>query len=286
MRILVTGGGGQLARGISRRGALRGIEIIALGRDRLDVTAPVQIASALADHAPRAVIHTASYTHVDRAESERARAHMVNVIGAGCVAAACAERGTPMIHLSTDYVFDGTAVRPYREQDRIAPLNAYGETKAESERVVLAAGGTVVRTAWLFGHGGPSFVHAIARRAVEQPVLQVVADQLGNPTWTDDLADALLELAVDNPRVGLLHVCGDEPTTRHAFAKAIVDEMRRYRPVACERIEPVSTADRPAPARRPAYSVLDTERARSLGLPIRSWRSGLRQLLAAEHGAR
>jgi dTDP-4-dehydrorhamnose reductase len=285
MRVLVTGGGGQLARAISRRSTLRGIDVISLGRDSLDITVPAQIASVLAHHRPSVVIDTASFTHVDRAETERARAHAVNTLGAANVATACADRGTPLIHLSTDYVFDGTSTRPYHEGHTVTPLNVYGETKAEGERAVLDAGGTVVRTAWLFGHGGPSFVHAIARRALEQPVLHVVADQRGNPTWTDDLADALLQLAADNPRAGLLHVCGDEPTTRHAFAEAIVQELRRFRAVACERIEPISTAEMPAPARRPAYSVLNTQRARSLGLPLRSWRSGLRDVLASELGA-
>lgn len=284
MKILVTGGRGQLGRGLARRAEARGDEVIACGRDALDVTVPSRVAAAVREHAPEVVIHAAGFTHVDRAERERARAHAVNTVGAGNVARACADRGTPMIDVSTDHVFDGASDRPYREDDRVAPINAYGETKAGGEREVLALGGTVVRTSWLFGHGGPSFVHAIARLAAERAVLRVVADQHGCPTWVDHLAEALLRLAAAGPRGEILHVCGDEPTTRHAFARAVIDELRRHRPLACERVEPIATADHPAPARRPAYAALDTSRARARGLPIGSWREGLRRMLAAELG--
>lgn len=282
MRVVVTGGRGQLARGIVRRGTVHGIDVIALGRETLDVTNPPQIAAALAVCAPHVVIDAAGFTDVDRAETERARAYAVNAVGAYNVARACAERATPVIHVSTDHVFDGAATQPYREGDRISPVNVYGETKAAGEQAVLGVGGTVVRTAWLFGEGGPSFVHAIAHRAVSQPVLRVVTDQHGSPTWVDDLADALLELSVKKPQPEVVHVCGDEPATRHAFALAIVDELRGHAAVTCERIAPISSAELPACARRPPYSVLDTERARSRGLRIGSWRDGLRRMLAAE----
>lgn len=290
MRFLVTGGRGQLARGILRRGGARGHEVIGLGREALNITAPAQVAAVLATWAPDVVINTAAYTQVDRAEAERDRAQAVNALGAGLLARACYDRGTPLLHISTDYVFDGAATRPYREDDPVAPLGTYGATKAEGERLVLAAGGTVVRTAWLFGQGGPSFVHAIARRAIEDPVLRVVEDQQGSPTWVEDLADALLKLGAAPPGAQVFHVCGDEPATRHGFALAIVDELRLHRQVACQRIEPIATSDLPASAGavapRPKYSVLDTACARSRGLPIRSWRAGLRAMFAAESRVR
>lgn len=286
MRFLVTGGRGQLARGILRRGGASGHEVIGFGREALDVTAPAQAEAVLAAWTPDVVINTASFTHVDRAETERDRAQAVNALGAGLLARVCRDRGTPLLHVSTDYVFDGAATRPYREDDPVAPIGAYGATKAEGERLVLAAGGTVVRTAWLFGRGGPSFVHAIARRAVEESVLRVVADQEGSPTSVDDLADALLKLGAAPPGAQVFHVCGDEPTTRHGFAQAIVDELRRHRAVRCQRVEPISTSELPASAPRPSYSVLDTTRARSRGLPIRSWRAGLRAMFAAESRVR
>lgn len=286
MRILVTGGRGQLARGILRRGPARGDEVIAFGRDALDVSVPASVIAALAAYSPDVVINAAAFTNVDLAETERGQARAVNGLGAGSVARACADLGTPLIHISTDYVFDGSSARPYHEDDAVAPLGVYGATKLEGERRVLAAGGTVVRTSWLFGQGGPSFVHAIARRAVEQPVLRVVDDQHGIPTWVDDLADALLELADSKLGAEILHLCGDEPVSRHGFARAIVDEMRLHDPVACERIDPISTSELPAAAPRPKSSVLDTTRARSRGLPIRSWRTGLRAMLAAERRGR
>lgn len=291
MKVLVTGGRGQLGRSLARAAAARSAagdavdEIIALGRDALDVTAPAQIARALHDHAPEVVINGAAYTGVDRAETDRDRAFAVNAEGAGQLARACAAASVPLLHVSTDYVFDGAAARPYREDDPVSPINVYGASKAAGERWVLDAGGVVVRTSWLFGEGGPSFVHAMLRRAREQPTLRVVADQHGCPTCADDLAAALLELA-RRARDGIYHACGDGPTTWHGLAVAIVDEARRHTALACERVEPITTAEYPTPARRPAYSVLDTGRLRALGIALPSWRGGLSRVIAAAVGAR
>ena len=282
MKVIVTGGGGQLGRCLLRRGTATAVEIVALGRDALDVTDPARITAALAAHRPDAVIHAAAFTDVDRAELDRERAWAVNARGAELVARACAECRIPLWYVSTDHVFDGSATRPYREDDPTAPVNTYGISKAEGERVVRASGGTVVRTAWLFGRHGSGFVHAVVRRAREQRVLRVVADQYGSPTWGDDLADALLQLARERPAVDVVHVCGDGPVSRHAFAEAIVGELGRHAAVVCERIEPIASTDRSSPARRPRYTVLDTTRARRLGIPIRPWRDGLRAMLSAE----
>ena len=280
MRVLVTGGRGQLGRGLGRRGPAHGIEVMAPGRESLDVTEPATIERALDALQPAAVIAAAAFTDVDRAEREPERAFAVNAVGAASVAWACAARSIPLVHVSTDYVFDGTARTPYREDAAVAPLGVYGASKAAGERAVLELGGTVVRTSWLFGEGGPSFVHAIARRAVEPEELRVVRDQEGCPTWVDHLADALCALVRRGPPTAIIHVCGDEPVTRDAFARAILDELRRHGPLPCARIVPIATSELPAAARRPAYSVLDTTRARDLGLPIGSWRDGLPALLA------
>ncbi len=284
MKLLVTGGRGQLGRSLVRAAAARGDAVVALARDTLDITVPAQIAAALRAHAPAVVINGAAYTAVDRAEAERDRAFAVNADGAGQIARACAAASVPLLHVSTDYVFDGTATRPYREDDPASPINVYGASKAAGERQVLDAGGVVVRTSWLFGEGGPSFVHSMLRLARERPSLRVVADQHGCPTCADDLAAALLELAT-RERGGIYHACGDGPTTWHGFATAIVDEARRHTALACERVEPITTAEYPTPARRPAYSVLDTGRLRALGITVPSWRSGLRRVIAAAVGA-
>jgi len=265
MKLLVTGGSGQLGRALARTHAA-----VALDRADLDITSPARIAAALDTHAPTVVINAAAYTAVDRAESERAHAFAVNAEGAAHVARACAARGISLVHVSTDYVFDGAARRPYREGDEASPVNAYGESKLAGERAVLAEGGTVVRTAWLFGHGGPSFVHAIARAAREQPVLRVVDDQHGCPTFADHLAPVLIALA---GRGGIWHACG-EPASRYGLALAIVEALR----ARCE-VVPVPTAAMPTPARRPLYSVLDVGRLAQLGITLPSWRAGLSAVL-------
>lgn len=283
MKILVTGGRGQLGRSVAERGPVHGHAIVPVDHE-VDVRDRAQIAAALAEHAPEAVINAAAYTAVDTAETQRALAFAVNAEGAANVARACAERGVPVLHVSTDYVFGGDGVRPYREDDPLAPLGVYGASKAAGERAVLELGGTVVRTSWLFATGGPSFVHTMLRLASERPVLRVVSDQHGCPTWAGDLADALLALAERRTRERLYHACGDGPTTWHGFALAIIEEARRHRTLACERIDAITTAEYPTPARRPAYSVLDTSRLRAAGITMPSWRPGLARVVADELG--
>lgn len=284
MTVLVTGGAGQLGRSVARRGAARGLAIAALGRAELDVCDESAVERQLASIAPGLVIHAASYTRVDDAERDAERAFAVNTEGARIVAAACARHGIPLLHVSTDYVFAGDAATPYREGDPTAPLNVYGRSKAESELLVLEAGGTVVRTSWLFSAHGPSFVQAIVRLAVERPILSVVDDQRGCPTWADDLAEALLELGTRGDRAGIYHYCNEGETTRHAFALAIVAQARRHVQLACERIDPISSSSLPQAARRPTFSVLDTSRIRALGIATPPWGPGLARTLAADLG--
>jgi dTDP-4-dehydrorhamnose reductase len=279
MKLLVTGGRGQLGRAFARRGAARGHDVVAMDVDELDICDAAQVAARLDAIAPAAVVNAAAYTAVDRAESERERAHAINAVGAEHVARACAARGIALLHVSTDYVFDGTATRPYREDDPIAPTSTYGATKADGEAAVRAAGGTIVRTSWLFEQDGPSFVHTMLRLARERAVLRVVNDQRGCPTWADDLADALLDLAAHRDREPIYHFCNAGETTWHGFAVAIVDEARALGPIACERVEPITTADYPTPARRPPYSVLDTARIGKLGIVPRTWLVGMRAVV-------
>jgi dTDP-4-dehydrorhamnose reductase len=286
VNIVVTGGAGQLGRAVARRGPVRGHSVSAVPRAALDLSDDAAIARALDGGAPDAVINAAAYTAVDRAEREPALAFAVNADGAGRLARACAERDVALVHVSTDYVFDGTARTPYREDDPLAPLGVYGETKAAGERAVAEAGGRAViaRTSWVFSGDGANFVKTILRLAAERPVLRVVDDQLGCPTWADDLADAALVLAerahARAPLEPIYHVAGAGPVTWHGFALAIVAEARRHRAVACERVEPITTAEFPTPARRPAYSVLDTARLRELGVVPPPWTIGLARVVA------
>ncbi len=276
MTIRVTGGAGQLGRACARR-----LTAVAMDIEHLDICDPASIDRALDEHRPTVVINAAAYTAVDKAETERDRAFAVNATGAGNLARACAARGVRLLHVSTDYVFDGTASTPYREDAPIAPLGAYGESKAAGEREVHAAGGIVVRTSWLFEERGPSFVHTMVRLCQEREVLRVVADQRGCPTWADDLAVALGVLAARTQLEPTYHYCNDGETTWHGFATAIVDEARRHRDVACQRIEPITTAEYPTPAKRPGYSVLDTSRVRAAGAACPPWTAGLRAVVAA-----
>ena len=280
MKILVTGGHGQLGRSLVRRAGAH--EVIALDADQLDITEGSAIARSIDELRPEAVINAAAYTAVDKAEQEPERAFAINRDGAGLLARASRDAGIPFLHVSTDYVFAGDATTPYTEDAPLAPTGVYGASKAAGEELVRAAGGTVVRTSWLFAAKGPSFVHTMVRLATERAVLRVVGDQHGCPTWAEDLALALFALAERDARANTYHFCGSEPTTWHAFATAIVDEARRYRTLACERIEAITTAEYPTPAQRPAYSVLDTSRAQAAGLAVPSWRPGLASVIAED----
>ncbi len=276
MTILVAGGRGQLGRALSRRG---GGDIVALDLPELDLRDPTAITARLVEVSPSLVINAAAYTAVDKAETERVQAFAVNRDGAANLARACESRGIRFLHVSTDYVFDGTAHEPYREDAATNPQTAYGESKEAGERLVLEAGGTVVRTSWLFEQRGPSFVHTIVRLASERPLLRIVADQHGCPTWADDLADALFVLGNVNTS-GIFHYCNSGPTTWFTFAEQIVDRLRERRPIACERIEPITTNEYPLPAKRPAYSVLDTSKIRLLGIVPPPWTIGLARVMS------
>jgi dTDP-4-dehydrorhamnose reductase len=295
MKVLVIGGRGdadvarpykgQVGRALLRRGR-RDHHVLPMSHAGIDVTDVEQLHTRLAVFArpggPLAwdvVNNCAAYTAVDKAESERDAAFAVNATGAGNVARACAELGVPLIHISTDYVFDGTSTRPYREDDPPAPLGVYGASKLAGEAEVLAAGGTVVRTSWVFSRDCASFVRTIAIAAVTKPQLRVVDDQLGCPTYADDLADALLQLAErvvrGEPLARIYHACNAEPVTWCGFARAIVAEARAHRAIACTEVAAITTAEYPTAARRPAYSVLDTSRLAALGIALPAWRPGL-----------
>jgi dTDP-4-dehydrorhamnose reductase len=274
VKVLVTGGGGRLGRALVRRAAEHAL--VAFDRAALDITDGDAVSRAIELHWPNVVINAAGYTAVDRAETDSGAAFAVNAVGAGHVARACADRSIAFVHVSTDHVFDGEATRPYREDDAVAPCNVYGQSKADGERAVLEQGGTVVRTSWLFGDGTSGFVPTIAARLRAGETVEVVDDQHGCPTWADDLADALLTLAALRVGPGVYHYCGEGPTTWHGFAVAIAEVLG----VDPSRIAAISSAKRAAPARRPAYAVLDTARMRSLGIEPKPWRRGLLTILS------
>ncbi|MDX1420980.1 MAG: dTDP-4-dehydrorhamnose reductase [Rubricoccaceae bacterium] len=290
MKLLVTGAGGMLGRALAEEA--EGVELVALDRAGLDVTDAEAVRRAVGQHAPAAVVNAAAYTAVDRAEAEPERAFAVNRDGAAHLAVACAEAGLPLLHVSTDYVFDGAKGTPYQEGDAPNPLGVYGQSKWDGEEAVRAAldAHVIVRTAWLFGVHGQSFVKTILRLAGERETLRVVADQRGCPTAAADLAAALLRIAhavtEDAGRWGTYHLAGHPPTTWHGLAEAVVEEARRWRPLAVQSVEPIRTEDYPTAARRPSVVALDggkVERAFGIGAP--PWRPALGRVVARLCGA-
>jgi len=278
--VVVFGGGGQLGRELARATAPDGFQVRALAHAEADVTDPRAVRAAIAG--ARAAINAAAYTDVDRAESEPAPAFAVNQAGAGAVAEACAAARIPLVHVSTDYVFDGTANRPYREDDARAPLGVYGASKAAGEDAVRAAGGTaaILRTAWVFSPFGRNFVTTLLRLGAERDEVAVVCDQQGGPTAARDLAHAALTiaagLAAGGKGTGTFHYCGAPPVSRSAFAQEIFAGAASRGLPAPQRLRAIATADHPTPARRPANSVLDCARIAAVwGLAQPDWRQGL-----------
>lgn len=266
--ILVVGHRGQLATDLMRVAAERDEDLVALGRPQLDLTDPAHAARALDRIEPSAVINAAAYTQVDRAESEPDLAYALNRDGPARLAAACARARVPLIHVSTDQVFDGTKAGGYREDEAPNPLCVYGASKLAGERAVLEAApvALVVRVSWVFGPSGENFVTKVLGWARARPRLAIVADQTGRPTFSPALAAALLDLArlmaqggEDRPS-GLLHLAGGSVMTRAEQAgRILAASAARGGPFAD--IEPVATADFPTPARRPLNAELDVTRA-------------------------
>jgi dTDP-4-dehydrorhamnose reductase len=285
MKLLVTGAGGQVGRALAE--AAGGVDLVGLDRAALDVTDAEAVQRAVEAHAPDAVVNLAAYTAVDRAEAEPERAFAVNRDGAAHLASACAEAGIPLLHVSTDYVFDGAKGAPYVEDDPPNPLGVYGRSKWEGEEAVRERheAHVIVRTAWVFGMHGHNFVRTILRLAGERETLRVVADQRGCPTAAADLAAALLRIAqevTERPgRWGTYHLAGQPPTTWYGLAEAVVEEARLWRPLQAERVEPIRTDAYPTAARRPVEVVLDCGRIEAaFGITAPPWRPALARVVA------
>jgi dTDP-4-dehydrorhamnose reductase len=285
MRILIIGAAGMLAHDVRRVAERAGHELVLVDLPELDITDAAAVDAFFARERPEGSINCAAWTDVDGAESKPEQAHAVNADGAGNLARAAAAIGTPLLHISTDYVFDGAAPldragrpRPYVESDPTGPRSVYGATKLDGERQVLAAsrGHCVVRTAWLYGVDGPNFVATMLRLAGERDAVQVVDDQIGSPTWSGHLAPAILGL-LEREVSGLVHLTGAGAVSWNGFAR----EIFRQAEVDCE-VEPASSEQMARPAPRPAYSVLESERADVLPMP--PWQDGLAGYLAARDG--
>jgi dTDP-4-dehydrorhamnose reductase len=283
--VLVIGAGGQLGRELMLRRDAARWPIVGFSRGELDIRDRDGVRRAITDTAPALVINAAAYTEVDKAESECQAAFAVNRDGPANLATACAEAAIPLLHVSTDYVFDGRKEGPYVESDPAAPLSVYGASKLAGEEAVRACleQHVILRTAWVFGAHGANFVKTIARLAGERPEFGVVDDQLGGPTPAGSIAEALLAVAdatgTGNARWGTYHFCGAPATSRCGFARAIVDAAGPYlgRRIV---VRPVAAADHPLPARRPANSVLDCGKiGEAFGIVPRPWRAALAEVV-------
>lgn len=286
MRILVIGSTGQLARAMARAGGAAGHDIVRAGRPQIDLENPTGLSDLLAGTRPDAIINAAAYTAVDRAEDEPDRAAAINTQGAAALARSAAALGLPFIHVSTDYVFDGTKGAPYDEADAVAPLNVYGRTKAAGEAAVLAAhpDALVVRTSWIYAPEGTNFVRTVLALAERHERLSVVSDQIGRPTEAGALAEGLLALA---PRLqsgapgGLLHVANAGEASWRDFAEAVLRGTGHANPVdgidsAAAMLMFNQRAVRPADTR---LSLVRAERDYGVRLP--DWRESLERCLAA-----
>jgi dTDP-4-dehydrorhamnose reductase len=283
MRVLITGAAGMLGLDVQAVAAARGLEVVALARRDLDISDPIAVADAVKHAAPDAVINCAAYTKVDDAEQDVKGARLVNGVAPGVLGTAAAAVDAWVVHVSTDYVFDGTKTSgPYVESDPTGPTSVYGATKLEGEHALAtaaAASHTIVRSSWLFGVGGPCFPATILRAAAVRPELRVVDDQIGSPTFTPHLAGALLDLAEARELTGVTHVAAAGETSWFGFASALVattlaaDEESTWATVA-----PCTTAEFPRPAPRPAFSVLRSERP---GVPLLpAWQAGMKEYMA------
>lgn len=285
MKLLLMGGDGQLGCELRRLAWPEGTRIAAFDRGELDIAQREPVIATVARERPDIVINAAAYTAVDRAESEPDIAWAGNCTGPANLASACRKAAIPLIHISTDYVFDGSKAGPYCEDDPVHPLGVYGESKEAGDQAVRSALAhhVILRTAWLYSAHGHNFVKTMLRLAAERPVLRVVADQIGSPTSAADLAAAIgaivRQVNVGNRSWGTYHFAGGGAVSWHGFAEATFELASPWRGPPPS-VEAIATADYPTPAKRPANSVLDCRRiGDAFGIVPRPWREALAEVI-------
>lgn len=283
MRILVTGRSGQVAMSLRERSArVPGVEVIALGRPDLDLEDAASTSAAIAAARPDMVVNAAAYTAVDKAEQEAGRAFAINRDGAAAAAAAAAQLGAPFIQLSTDYVYPGDKTGAYVESDATGPLGIYGQSKLAGEEAVKSAHPSplILRTSWVYSPFGGNFVKTMLRLGRERAVLNVVDDQIGNPTSALDIADAVLLIAPGLQAGGTYHLCGSGDVTWCGLAREIF-ALSKSLGGPCAEVKPITTAEYPAPARRPANSRMSMDAfAARFGFRLRPWQEALAETVS------
>lgn len=289
MKIVVIGAKGQIAQSLLERGSILGIEVVLIGRPSLDITDPQSILPALAQVNGDIVVNAAAYTQVDRAEAEPEAAYSVNEIGAGAVARAAAKLNIPIVHISTDYVFDGKLDRPYREDDPVGPLGVYGHSKLAGEVSVAVnnANSAIFRTSWIFSPFGSNFVKSMLQIGEQRDLINVVNDQVGAPNCALDIANILIvaclqlcEYPAKSRLRGVFHLSGQGETTWATFAESVFAEAALHgrTPVTVCKIDSINY---PTAARRPLNSRLDSTKFRNaFGSGLPHWRSSLRDCVA------
>ena len=286
MRILLTGISGQIGAALLAR--LSNHEVVAADRATLNFAKPDELPATLDALAPELIINPAAYTAVDKAEDEYELAHLVNAVAPAKMARWAAAKRVPLLHFSTDYVFDGTGERPWNEDDRGNPLSVYGKSKLAGENAIRAEGDAflIVRTSWVYAAQGKNFLRTIARLATERSDLRVIADQTGAPTSARMVADIVKGMILEDlgafrdrcaQAQGLVHICSAGETTWHGFATAIIEGLRtRDVSLAVQRVQPISSEEYASRAKRPRNSRLDLSRlGRVFGVTPPSWRDAL-----------
>ncbi|MBN9562095.1 MAG: dTDP-4-dehydrorhamnose reductase [Alphaproteobacteria bacterium] len=290
--ILITGGSGQLARALDKAARAAGVAAVRVGRPEFDFDRPDSLDTLTRHHAPALVVNAAAYTAVDAAETDEAAAYRANRDGPARLASLAAAAGIPLLHVSTDFVFDGRKGEPYVESDPASPQGVYGASKLAGERAVLDSGAraTVLRTSWVYGAQGKNFVLTMLNAARRTDRLRVVADQKGCPTAASDLAQAIVAIAArlrqtgwQDGYAGIFHAAGTGSTTWHGFAEAIFANAARHG-VKPPVVEPIATADWPTPTRRPADSRLDCAKlAATFGVRLPEWQGSLSRTIDEIH---
>lgn len=279
--ILIVGSSGQVGAALMRR---LGGQAVGLDRAQLDLASPDALRAALKQHKPSVILNAAAYTQVDKAESEPELAHAVNAAAPAIIAEYCAAHAIPLVHFSTDYVFDGSGSTPWTEDDATSPLSVYGATKRAGEEAIVASGCAylIFRTSWVYAETGRNFLTTILHLAREREELKIVSDQMGAPTYAGQLAEAVLQ-ALSNAQTtehfpnGIYHLTHSGITSWHGFATAIVEEARAHETLQVKRILPIPSAEYPTPATRPLFSALNCTKAkRILGVALPAWQEGLR----------
>jgi dTDP-4-dehydrorhamnose reductase len=287
MKIFLAGSKGQLGRALLRQ-ATDSFDILPMDLPELDIQDRNQLDTVFADFGPAMVINAAAYTNVDQAETEKELAFAINRDAVANLAALCHRMAIPLIHISTDFVFNGQKCSPYLENDPIDPVSVYGKSKAAGEKAIRSRLKThiIIRTAWLYGVDGRNFVKTMLRLSQEKEIISVVADQCGCPTSAFDLAGAIWMLARQFANTGKLawgtyHYCGRGQTTWHGFTQTILEMAAVHLPVKTTMVKPVTTAQYPTPAARPAYSVLDCNLiAQRFGIKPPPWQESLLRVIA------